>query len=116
MDYDTIRAAEEELLTSAVRHDPTRVEELLHPDFVEIGRSGNRWTRSEIVAALADEAEHDVPVADEWTFYPLGQDLALVTYLIREAGRESRHSSIWAEGERGPVMRFHQGTTIATSE
>jgi ribonuclease HI len=57
--------------------------ELLHADFVEIGRSGRRWSRDEIVAALSAERERVAPETDEWRLSELGPDLALVTYLIR---------------------------------
>lgn len=62
MDTSALRVAEEELLKSATRRDPVRVRELLHPEFIEIGRWGRRWSREEIVAAMAVEIER-FPVA-----------------------------------------------------
>ena len=113
MDLAAVRAAEEELLTSATRRNRSRLRGLLHPDFVEIGRSGRRWTRDQIVAALADEDDRATPRTDEWELVELGSDLALVTYIIRNAAGDSRHSSIWARDEGQLQMRFHQGTPIA---
>jgi hypothetical protein len=113
MDLAAVRAAEEELLTSATRRNQSRLRQLLHPDFVEIGRSGRRWTRDEIVAALADEDDRGITRTDGWEFVELGPDLTLVTYLIRDADGDSRHSSIWAREEGRLQVRFHQGTHIA---
>ena len=113
MDFAAVRTAEEELLTSAARHNQSRLRELLHPDFVEIGRSGRRWTRDEIVAALADEDDRPTTHTDEWEFVGLGPDLTLATYIVRNADGDSRHSSIWAREEGRLQMRFHQGTQIA---
>ncbi|MFE1664926.1 DUF4440 domain-containing protein [Microbacterium sp. P02] len=112
MDQHAVRAAEEELLSSATRRDKSRVRELLHPAFVEIGRSGRRWHRDEIVDALAGEGDRDPVVTDEWEFVELAHDLALVTYVIRTADRDSRHSSIWALDRGRLQMRFHQGTFV----
>ena len=104
-----------ELLRSACRRDSSRVRELLHPDFVEIGRSGRRWTRDEIVAALADEDNRDTPTTDEWRFIELAPDLAVVTYVIHGTPGSSLHSSIWSANEGRLEMRFHQGTFISDS-
>lgn len=74
-----IRAAELELMTSFTRGDASRTRALLHEDFVEIGRSGCRWTRDEIVGSLAVEGDRVVPAVDEWVFVDLSRDLVLVT-------------------------------------
>lgn len=66
--YDAIRAAERELLISSTRRDGARIRELLHHDFVEIGRSGRRWNRVEIVESLATEDERLTPTAQHWDF------------------------------------------------
>ncbi len=88
------------------------MQELLHPDFVEIGRSGRRWTREGVVRSLAEEGDLVPSAVSEWEFVKLSQDLVLVTYLARAADIESRHSSIWDIGVTPPRMRFHQGTLL----
>ena len=55
--FQGIKDAEVALLGSDVRRDSREVDRLLHSDFVEIGRSGRRWTRGEIVVALLAEEE-----------------------------------------------------------
>ena len=105
------RAAEEAMLTPELRRDPKRVRELLHPDFVEVGRSGRRWSRDDIATALADE--HPLPVVtDEWETVELAPDLALVTYTITGPGQPSRHSSLWMQSDGRVRLRFHQGTFV----
>lgn len=110
VDLESVRAAEESLRSSAVRCDPSRVRDRLHQDFVEIGRSGRRWSRDEIVAALSSESERAATETDEWHF----SELALITYLIRGTDGDSRHSSIWSSSGGRLQMLFHQGTFIAT--
>ena len=112
MDFDALRSAEEELLKSSTRRDPDRVRELLHPEFIEIGRSGRKWSRDEIVAALADE-EMRAPVAtSDWGFSELAPGVILVSYAVHGADRDSRHSSVWVASADKPLLRFHQGTFI----
>lgn len=91
------------------------MQELLHEDFVEIGRSGRRWTRDEIVSSLAEERDYAQPDVSEWAFVELSPELVLVTYLARAADLESRHASIWDIGATPPQMRFHQGTIVPGS-
>jgi ribonuclease HI len=113
MDLQMVRAFEEELLMPAARRNPARVRALLHPDFVEIGRSGERWSREEIIAALASEDERTETDTDEWAILDLAPDVALLTYVIRRSSQQSRHSSVWTTKDGHPRMLFHQGTPIA---
>lgn len=105
-------AAEEHLLSPAVRSDPTEVERLLDPTFVEFGQSGRRWTRDAIVAALREEPGTDLsPLIDERESRLLGRDTVLLTYLLRFDGRVSRRSSLW-RCDPAPRCLFHQGTAV----
>jgi ribonuclease HI len=113
MDLSTLRSLDEELLRSATRHDSARLNELLHPHFTEIGRSGRQWSREEIVAALATE-DARLPVATgDWEVSELATDVVLVCYTVHGADGDSRHSSVWVATDDQPQLRFHQGTRIA---
>lgn len=46
---ENLRSLETELHTTETRRNTQRMETLLHPDFVEFGRSGRRYTRAEIL-------------------------------------------------------------------
>jgi hypothetical protein len=113
---ETVRAAELELMTSPTRRNGPRLQTLLHEDFVEIGRSGRRWTRAEMVASLADEGDRSVSDVDEWEFVSLSPDLTLVTYRVRGDHGESRHASIWDLSSEPPQMRFHQSTVVPDAD
>lgn len=120
-----IQAAELELLGSSTRNNSGRVRELLHPEFIEIGRSGRRWTRAEIISALSTEQHRPTPDTDDWEFFRLAPELILATYRLRtpaapaavpgspvESGSVSRHSSVWDVSAPQARLRFHQGTVI----
>lgn len=110
--FRAVRDAELALLATEVRGDRDRAAALLAPDFVEIGRSGRRWTRDEMVAALANEPARDAPPTRDWQFNELAPGLILVTYVIEGATRVSRHSSIWSIDGDTALLRFHQGTLV----
>ena len=110
--HTLIQTAEMELLESSTRGNAPRVRELLHPDFLEIGRSGRRWTRAEVIEALNREAARPVPDTDEWDFTELAPHLVLVTYRIRSGTRQSRHASLWDTSAATARLRYHQGTVV----
>lgn len=110
--FGVVKDAELALLTSDVRRDPVEVDKLIHSDFIEIGRSGRRWTRDEIVSALGAEPARETPETDEWQFNELAPGLVLVTYRLRSGTVCSRRSSIWDLSNGLPEIRFHQGTVV----
>jgi len=112
MDLSTLRLAEEQLLTSETRRDSDRLREILHPEFVEIGRWGRRWSRDEIVAALADEGARTPVTTSDWEIGDIAPGVALVGYTVHGAESDSRHSSVWVMADDKPRLRFHQGTII----
>lgn len=84
--------------------------------FVEIGQSGRRWMRDEMIAELvaspgaSDVEAHDLVVA------PVAGDVLLVTYVTRRVDSAVHRSSLWVRyGDRWTV-RFHQGTPARPSE
>lgn len=81
----TLRALEEELHRTELRRDSSRLRALLHADFEEIGRSGRRYTR--------DDMLRELPSANT---------------------RVTLRASIWVATAAGWQMRFHQGTPIET--
>lgn len=104
--------AEERLLDPAVRGDADELAGLLADDFTEIGQSGRRWGRADIIAALIAETPVSRPPAiEERESRPLGPDTVLLTYLLRFDDRRSRRSSVWRCDPR-PRCVFHQGTAV----
>lgn len=112
--YAEVRAAELALLSTEVRRDVARLDSLLSPDFAEIGASGRRWSRDDTMSALADEDARAMPPTSDWLFNELSPGIVLVNYLIESPERPSRRSSLWQVTQDGPVLRFHQGTVVAS--
>ncbi|MBH9553225.1 nuclear transport factor 2 family protein [Inhella gelatinilytica] len=82
---------------------------LLHPDFFEFGRSGRRWSRTEVMAELRGTGTA-AQRADE-------QAVELATNCWQTSWRAlgshpAWRSSIWLHGPDGWQMRFHQATPL----
>lgn len=98
-----------QLLDPAVRGRAEQVVALLHPAFVEHGRSGRVWTREQIIETLGDDPGVSVAIAD-LVGVRLAGDVVLVTYRVT-GDRASLRSSVWVRDPGGRWrVRFHQGT------
>jgi hypothetical protein len=108
---------ETELHRIETRRNTTRLDQLLHHDFVEFGRSGRRYSRREVLQEFAGD---DMPPvrARDFECAELGPGVALLTYRSAHVGpagelfRETLRVSVWVETATGWRMRFHQGTPV----
>jgi hypothetical protein len=99
-----------------VRGDAEKVDALLHPDFFEIGASGRRWDRPDIMDMMTAEqaaasAERAVAVSD-LAGVRLADGVVLVTYTSEVGQRRCHRSSLWLRTAAGWRVYFHQGTVI----
>ncbi|MEV7617600.1 nuclear transport factor 2 family protein [Streptomyces sp. NPDC089799] len=90
---------------------------LLDPDFIEVGASGRRWTRTEMVAALPTlhgGAENSIPItADRFEGTVLAPGIVHLTYQTRIEDRRARRSSIWRRDAAGEFrLYYHQATPV----
>jgi len=85
---------------------------LLHPEFLEFGQSGRRWTRAEVMAELPPATG---PLTrTECQVHALSSSLALLTWRGQRPGRPAAwRSSLWAhDAQHGWRLRFHQATPV----
>ena len=114
-----LQELEVELHHPGTRCSRERLDELLHPDFDEVGRSGRTYDRETVLAFLAAQGEHASVESDGFRLVLLAPDVALLTY--RSAHRDSdgslhlhsHRSSIWMKDPTGWRLRYHQGTPAA---
>jgi hypothetical protein len=114
---DRLRALEIELHRLETRRNRDRLEQLLHPDFVEFARSGRRYSRREVLAEFSESDATLEPVhAEQFELVELDRGIALLTYLSAHEAKTGElfgytlRSSLWVETKAGWRMRFHQGT------
>jgi hypothetical protein len=111
---ETLRQLEVAMHQREARVDTA--EQLLHPRFREIGRSGRMYTKAEIIASFANESQTQLVWSQDFQVEPLSDGLSLLTYKsahINGEGELERHayrSSIWRFTASGWQMLFHQGT------
>lgn len=114
---ETVIALERALHQQAVRLDRRRVDALLHPAFVEFGRSGRRWERAAMLELLGESTSPAAEIhAEAFQAERLAAEVVLLTYRSahrRPDGRLEQHalrSSVWVRTPTGWRLRLHQGT------
>ncbi|MEU3451367.1 DUF4440 domain-containing protein [Streptomyces thermolilacinus] len=113
-------AGELRLLDPAVRSSRAEAARLLDPEFTEVGRSGRRWTRDEMLAELPrmDGGAADGPAYEVsgMTGVRLAPGVVHLTYETVVDGHRARRSSLWraaADGTGAPWrLYYHQGTPV----
>ena len=114
-----IQALEVELHHPGVRCSRERLEQLLHPDFHEVWRSGRAYDRTTIVEYLASLESHPIVVSESFAIVELAPQVALLTYRSahEEKGKglvnHTLRSSVWVLSPVGWQLRYHQGTPAA---
>lgn len=112
-----LRVLETELHGVETRRDRDRLEALLHPEFVELARSGRRYDRKEVLLEFSADSQLEPVHSRDYELVQITRGAALLTYRsahVDADGNLFRHtlrSSLWIHTERGWQMRFHQGTT-----
>jgi hypothetical protein len=113
---DQVLELERELQTPACRSDQERLRQLLAPDFVEIGASGRRWEREDILAMLREESADPSARAIEVVALSgraLAPSVVQVFWNSARDGRRARRTSIWCERDGGWLQVYHQGTPLS---
>ena len=114
-----LQSLEVELHHPGVRCSRERLEQLLHPEFHEVGRSGRSYNRETIVNFLAAQESQPVIAPEEFSVAIVGPGVALLTYRSAHVEQDARlvnhtlRASIWLKASTGWQLRYHQGTAAA---
>jgi hypothetical protein len=112
----TLSTLERELHEPRTRSNGDRLAQLLHAGFLEFGRSGAVYTRSQVLARLPAESNPTPVHAQGFAVVELAPSVALLTYQSADIGpsgslqRHANRSSIWRLEAAGWQIVFHQGT------
>jgi hypothetical protein len=107
------------LLDSTVRGDKLQLSQLLHHEFTEIGRSGQRYDKAQIIALLLAETERCAVWSQDFELSMPAYSVALLTYksarldMDNALSLHAHRSSMWQFTEGLWQMRFHQATPCA---
>lgn len=114
---DRISKLEAELLQPGNRRSTDKLNELIAEEFIEIGESGSRYTKKEVVELLTRQAPARYAISD-FQANEIAPDLVLATYTaaktVEETGSttHSRRTSLWRRRDGRWQVVFHQGTII----
>ncbi len=108
-----------ELHHPGIRCSRERLEQLLHPHFHEVGRSGRLYSRETIITYLASLSISPPVVSDAFLVAEMGTDVALLTFRSAHVTQDESldmhtlRSSLWVNSVNGWQLRYHQGTPAA---
>lgn len=112
---------EQSHLIAENRRNPEFMNLILHPEFMEIGASGNSYTKDQVIAALmiGDQPHFEIRdfeasyvLPEEWNSRIWQAHYVLHATYPDESTRLTRRTSIWTQGRRRMQLKFHQGTPI----
>ncbi|ATG52787.1 DUF4440 domain-containing protein [Brachybacterium vulturis] len=110
-DFAQITVREQALLGGRLRADPPSAAELLHPAFSEVGASGRRFDRDEILAHLAPLTDVD---AEEFVADEIAPGVVLLRYLTTGPDGTAERTSVWVRENGRWLLRHHQGTPLGS--
>jgi hypothetical protein len=98
-------------------------ENMTDPTFWEIGASGRRYSREEVIAAVVKRYENPqyrgihTPPENTWQTKDFhcrsaGDDHYLLTYTLIQPDRVTRRSTLWRQSPDGWQILYHQGTIV----
>lgn len=113
-DQEMLLHLERSLFRHEIISDRTKLEELLHERFHEMGSSGVLYDRTQVIdALLALKTDRNI-VMHDFTWEAVGSDCFLVHYRTKNAnGAYYYRTSLWV-WEEGMKLMFHQSTRLAT--
>jgi hypothetical protein len=112
---DELKRLEPLFHAAASSATPQHFEELVAPEFWEIGASGRCYSR-EFVLKVLFERQRD-PAEDFWEtsgFHvsEVAPDTYLLTYTLQQPRRLTRRATLWRKTSGGWKALYHQGTVV----
>jgi hypothetical protein len=114
-----LRDLEVELHHPGVRCSRERLEELLHAEFHEVGRSGRRYSRDMVINYLASQAADAAIESFTFEMQLLADGCMLLTYQSAHRAADGTlknhtlRSSVWVRNAGRWQIVYHQGTPAA---
>jgi hypothetical protein len=100
--------------------DRLDIENLFHEQFLEIGASGQQYSRKHSIDVLLDRKKN--PCADIWEskdfhYLDIERNSYLLTYtLIQNNERVTRRATLWQNCDDRWQAIYHQGTIVQNSK
>ena len=109
---DKFYTLETSLFLKEYLNDKDYLEKIFHPDFMEIGKTGNIYRKKETIDALYGSDDRNIKITG-FEVRVMSLSMYRVNYVsTHEDGTRVYRTSIWMETLLGLVLYFHQGTII----
>lgn len=109
---DQFYALETSLFLKEYLNDKEYLEKIFHPDYMEIGKTGNVYNRKETIDALYGSDDRNIKITS-FEVRAMSLSMYRVNYVsTHEDGTRVYRTSIWMETLLGLVLYYHQGTII----
>jgi hypothetical protein len=113
---EELRAWEPIFHTPRFGSTPKEMEQVLAPEYWEVGASGRIYTRDFILQHLSEHPPLDAATAgwlcSNHAIRALGADTYLLTYTLEQGPRRTRRATIWRRSRAGWQILYHQGTLV----
>ena len=92
------------------------IENMMAPDFWEVGASGRRYSREFILDELGrrNAVDYDEGKQEATDFHSrrLAAEVYLLTYTLFQGPRKTQRATIWQRTAAGWKIVYHQGTVV----
>lgn len=91
----------------------------MHDSFYEIGASGRKYSREQILDTLEARYASPAPFSEHWVIrdaecHELAPDTYLLTYELTLNQRSARRATLWQRSKNDWKICYHQGTLITS--
>lgn len=90
-------------------------EDMIDPEFWEVGASGRRYSREFVLETLENRApdpEESQWLTRDFQCREIAADNYLITYTLHQGKRVTRRATLWRRTMSGWKILYHQGTLV----
>jgi hypothetical protein len=98
---------------------PQSLEELVAPEFWEVGASGRRYSRESVLEVLKERQRAPAGAvweAKDFHVAEISEHNYLLTYTLRQPGRVTHRATLWRRSAAGWQALYHQGTVASEAQ
>ena len=111
MDLDQIITLEKAINSPTIRKDKDKLAQLIAEDFEEVGQSGRKFNKTDIIASLIDEdSNDDTYETTDFSAEQVAEAVVIVKYKTVKQTKTALRCSIWVLNPNGWQLKYHQGT------
>lgn len=111
-----LQSLESELHHPGVHCTRARLQQLLHPAFHEVGRSGRPYTRDFVIETLVAQTTPPPVIPEDFRLELVAEGCALLTYRSTHPGKDgvavALRASLWLLNGGTWQLYYHQGTPV----